>query len=193
MANVVKPSDFVGIYKISNNQFTADKLTTVINDIEKTYIFELLGAELGTLFINDLDPNGVPQTPRFQNIYNSFAQDIAYTNTLDWGCFYGCSCVYEHFDWMSAQRYYESKGMKFYLLTMIYFDFVREYLGNAGVGNKSRTNTTNSTNTDLNGGFMATKFNEGIENGKAIQWYIRENKDDYEEFNGSYLRYFLPL
>lgn len=169
MPNVVEISDFIGSAQLPQGKFST-KFNSIRDEFENSYIYKLLGADLGALFIADLDANGVPQTARFTDIYDAFQEDIDITTT--WPYVYG-SMV-------------ESKGIKFYIKMIVWFYAARN---NALVVGLATNSTFKSENSELNtdGQSLARNYNKAIETGRAVQWYINDNLSTYPEYNGQYL------
>ena len=122
--SILSSTDFVGTFSIAQDQFTAASLTEYINEKEAEYLSELLGEELSELLYDDLDSNNEPQTARFVTIFNAFTETFD-----DCGCF---SYWPMYTSWLGyfgcdVKRQVTSKGIKFYLKAMLYFDFVRDY------------------------------------------------------------------
>lgn len=168
MAVIVQIEDFTGRYQVAKDALSKKNLQYYIDELENCLLYDLLGAELGTLFIADLDVNGVPQTQRFIDIYNSFAiDDDKYCDTIR-----------------------ISKGIKEYLIACIYFDYARNSnTYNSQLGNKS----SSTENSEYAGNLihdLSQRYNKGIATAKEIQWYCECYKpEDYPEFNGGELDY----
>jgi len=187
---IVTTQDFTGLYALPTDVYTIADLQAYIDELEESLIYELLGAELGALFIADLVA-GVPVDPLFLLIFNPFQDDVKKPNLFytGWGNlffweFYGCGC---------ENKVMISKGIKFYLKVLIWFNYVRDNKAVAGIQSLSQRESANSTNANYNSHLIGKKYNDAIQTGKAIQWYILENKDDYPEFNGIRQHYMLNL
>ena len=72
MGLVITDYDFdEGKYVINDNDITRQDLKEYINDYERKFIYQLLGIELGDLFIADLNQDAkIPTTPRFSKIFS---------------------------------------------------------------------------------------------------------------------------
>lgn len=165
MPTITKIADYIGRYQVAKDSYSKQVLQQYIDENESKLIYQLLGTELGALFIADLDVNGVPQTQRFIDIYNSFA--------LEDDC-----------------KQYISDGLKDYLLGLIYFDYVRNTnTYNSQLGNKSSL----TENSEYAGNLihdLSQRYNKGIATGKNIQWYCDCHlPEDYPEFKGVELEY----
>ena len=161
MSSVVKLTDFkVGKYKIPQNTNTVDTLQEVLDEWEVRNINYLLGCDLATLFFADL-VDGIPQTQRFIDIFNSFCKDES-------------NCIIE------------SEGIKTMLKGMIWgraAELTDSVL--TTVGTKTNNNA-NSENTGLQNGMMYRLYNQGVDTSRAIQWFICDNSDIYPEYNGQF-------
>ncbi len=167
--NVITISDCTGDTQLQKDNNTVAKFNVIRDAHDKSYIYKLLGAELGTAFIADLDVNGVPQTVRFTNIYNAFVQDGE-----------GCQGVIE------------SKGIKFFLSNIIWFYFARQ--NNVVIstgGNKAKKSENSDQNAD--GFLLGRNYNAAINTSRAIQWYIVKNIADYPEYRGQRLKFLIGL
>lgn len=169
MANIVTITDYqVGSVTLQQDDQTEDRFDAIRDEYQNSYIYQLLGAELGTLFLADLDGSGVPQTARFEDIYNAFAEDD------------------------ECEEIKESKGIKFFIKNIIWFHYAR-------VNNISITTAGNiyklgeNSEPALSGKHYANIYNQAIDTGKAVQWYICQNIEDYPEYNGQELEYCIGI
>ncbi len=169
MANIVTFSDYVeGSVTLQQDSTTQARLEAIRDEYQDHYIYQLLGAELGTAFLADLDGSGVPQTARFEALYDPFVEDDE------------CEGI---------QR---SLGIKIFIKNIIWFHFAR--INNVRVtvaGNASHL--SENSEQAYNGKYLAHLFNQSIDTGKAIQWYIHQNSADYPEYNGQYLDYVIGI
>ena len=157
MSNIIQIADFAGT-QYSLPELKYGSYQNYLDKYEKEFLVNLLGADLYNLFIADLDGNGVPQTQRFINIYNSFEIDDD-------------SCV----------RY--SEGMKIATIQYVYFYAVRDL-----AVKKTNTGVVFNDNENSNGpsylGFnIVEAYNEAVKNAYEIQWYICDNDEVYPEEN----------
>lgn len=160
---IVINSEFVGKYALNLNQYNIDKIDLYIEKYEKYYLSHMLGAELYALFIADLDVNNEPQTPIYENIFNSFIRDYNSTVSI-------------------------SNGIKEMLLGFIYYEILSDLIVNqtsiGGTKPKNENSTVMGKNTSI-----TTRFNEAVDTCKAIQCYILDNIVDYTTFNGQPIKY----
>lgn len=164
MADIVTIADYlVGAAVLQQDDTTEERFDAIRDEYQNDYIYKLLGAELGGLFLADLNGSGVPQTARFTAIYEAFQEDD--------------SCGMQI-----------SKGIKFYIKNIVWFYFAR--VNNFAVtiaGNVSKLGENSDVATP--GKTLAHLYNQSIDTGKAIQWYIEQNSSTYPEFNGQELDY----
>jgi len=163
MPNLVEITDFTGELAIPQDKFTSSKFSVVRNARQFEMLYDIMGAELATLFIADLDSSGVPQTARFTNLYDAFVED-------------------------DNNAVVRSLGIKEMVKRLVYFYYVRE--NNKIVtlnGNKSNEGENSKINFTID--WFINKYNEAIETAKAIQWYIEENLDTYPEENRQLINY----
>lgn len=169
MANIVTFSDYLeGTVTLQQDSTTQARLEAIRDEYQDGYIYQLLGADLGTLFLTDLNGSGVPQTARFTALYNAFVEDD------------------------ECEGIKRSQGIKFFIKNLIWFHFAR--INNTRVtaaGNVSHL--AENAEPAFNGKYYAHLYNQSIDTGKAIQWYIHQNSEDYPEYNGQYLDYVIGL
>lgn len=166
MPTITKIADYNSRYQVAKDSYSKKTLQVYIDELETTLIRDLLGVELGNLFIADLDLDGVPQTQRFIDIYNAFAVQE------------DCGTIWS------------SYGMKDYLIGQIYYDYARNTnTYNSQIGNKSAI----GENSEIAGNMihdLSQRFNKAIVNGKSIQWYCGCHlPEDYPEYKGVELDY----
>lgn len=160
--SLVLNTDFINEWKIS--QQCADELDVYITRYEKHYLTLLLGADLYTTFIGDLNAATpqVPQSAIYLAIYNPFDIDDS-------------SCVRT------------SEGMRLMLIQLIYFHFVRDQVyNNSPIGMVKGTSSTSGQPTYQDN--LVESYNRGVRNFHEIQWYICENDADYPTENVQPLR-----
>jgi len=158
MAILLTNTDFVGEYAIPQNQYTKDDLNSFIDRYERSYLYKLLGVELGNLFIADLVAK-VPQSAEYLAIYNEFAEDYNYGALI-------------------------SRGMKDMMLRFVYFEYVRTQKYNVSITGVVQTNGTNSTPAKYDSHWITRVYNDGVDTANAIQCYIEDNSTDYSTFKG---------
>lgn len=190
----ITSADFVGEFKIASDSYTSGTLQQYIDDNELELLYDLLGVELTNLLIADLS-SGVPQSPIYQAIFNAFAEDNPQSSYYFYwwrGGVWFDFHEYCHFG-DHSKNYYQSKGIIYYIKTMVWFRFVRDYVGVPGVKGNSRSKTTNSQGVSYTSHFICAKHQKGVTTARAIQWYCMENRDDYPDFKGSRIDDILPF
>lgn len=166
MARFISLTDFSngGRLHISFTGYTSDTLQAIIDETEEQLLISLLGKGLYDLFIADWDsaPTGSFKIPAYGFIYEPFYIDE--------------SCCYD-FD-------LNSRGIKYMLMNMIYFEYSRQqYLSNRVTGVK-KTKQENSESAMPNDFGITEIYNNAIKTYKAIQHYVKLNISDYQEYKG---------
>jgi len=164
MGKIVKTTDFVGKYKISQNGYAETDLQAFIDKYEKVYIRRLLGITLGDLFYADIAVSTFlpPVTARYTVLFNAIAQELN-----------GCDVI--------------SNGVKEMLIGFIYWEYVRfTQTQNTLNGSVVQENET-AVQVDLASTPIYDNYNEAIDSYTAIQYYVNYNKADYPEYNGQCL------
>lgn len=183
MADIITIADMLGTVQLQEDDCTEDLFNEIRDEWQDTFIYKLLGAELGKLFIADFEANTpTTLTPRFQAIYDKFVIDVE-------------ECVsFGGYDFSIYNgKIVESRGLKKFLEYIVWFYFARN--NNVIIslaGNKLSVGENSEPSAD---GFnLARNYNKGIDTGRAIQWYICNNEDghEYPEYNGAYLDYVIP-
>jgi len=159
---ITKISDFeAGRFRLPLNPDLIKQLDAFIDENEECYLEDLLGCELATLFIADLDVDNIPQTPRFVQIMDKFCEDVN-------------ECGYR----------IKSAGIKEMLKGFIYFYYGRSLtsiLSSVGSIKASGENSQPSLQAST---LLRKNFNYSIDTFQAIQEYICINPETYPEFKG---------
>jgi hypothetical protein len=165
MSKIIKTTDFVGIYAISQNSNSTTVLQSYIDKYETLYIYDLLGKELGDLFLADISPAySNPATAKYLTINNSLSIDFINNEV-------------------------RSNGIKEMLIGFIYFEYVRKNtVKNTLVGNIIAANEV-STQSDWNNTNIYFNYNEAVRTYNSIQIYIEQNLGNYPEYNGNIKKY----
>ena len=165
MALLLSDTDFVGKFELPKTSFNISKLNEVIDDVEITMLKKLLGVDLYTLFIADIDTvTKKPATAKYLNLYNEISTTNIFSDQLI------------------------NKGMLHALKCFVYFDFAKDNsIKITPVGNTSSSieNGQNIGNTNS----IAAVYNQGIEGFRIIQQYIDNNSGDYPEYKYTELDY----
>lgn len=166
MPNLVEITDFVGTYQIASGNYSADKFEPIRDEKQFELIYKMLGAELGALFIADLDANGVPVTQIYIDLYDAFQDDN------------GCEDLII------------SEGIKKMITAYIFFYWCAENKGVVDIASNTKKTAENST-TNYSNQFIISAFNKAVETAKAIQWYIGQNSTDYPTYKGKKIDYMM--
>lgn len=161
---LVQTSDFVGEFKCPADPFNVQLLQFVMDENENTVIRRIFGVELGNEIIAYI-ANPLPVNPDFEQLINPFQVD---QNT-------GCSC---------HGGLLESKGLKHALIAFIYREFqTSAKLMPTQVGGLTRPKVELSDSDMLPQAQLIMKYNDGVYTIRAIQCYVRENRDTYPNAN----------
>jgi len=161
MGKIVKTTDFVGVFAITQNNFTTPKLQAFIDRFEKEYLYDLLGVTLANLFLADIS---TPYTPPANADY------LIIYNPLDIDAY----CKRER-----------SEGIKQMLIAFIYWEFVKDQpVKNTITGPVIAQNEV-STGVDFNDTNLYLIYNLGVKTFNVIQRYIRDNYNDYSDYKGT--------
>jgi len=170
----LQPSDFKGLVSQSKNEFTTPKIKLYIDEYEPEYLQDLLGCDMYDDFVADLIPTpavptSVPQDPKFLAIFNAFC--------FDEGLGTGCQ--------------YKSVGIKEMLKFFIFWEYARDNQQEFAIAGATKNAFSNSELVALSHTRLYRNYNKGIETYKAIQWYICDNREnyDYDNYNGQFKDY----
>ena len=157
----LQPSDFVGVFEQSTNEFTEDKMQAYINRYEPIYLRALLGATLYDEFVADLLPTpavpaSVPQDVKFTVIFNAFNLDNGNTNGTQ----------------------HNSEGMVEMLKFFVMFHYAVDNQFDWAMTGATKNSFSNAEIAQLNQTNAIDNFNEGVKTYCEIQWYINENPCD---------------
>lgn len=159
MGIFVNKTDFANQTKheLSTGLYSDDRIDSYIERYEQDFIMELLGVELGNLFLADV-ANGLPVTPKYLKIFNSFYEQISFT-------------------------YMASKGIKDMLVGFIYFQYAKDLATETTLIGVVKPQEQNSKVITAHTPIYM-KYNESVKTYNAIQEYILFNMNDYPEFKG---------
>ena len=151
-------NSFIHFYKIATKNTTEGLLQAYIDSNEELGIKQLLGVELGDLFIADLIA-GVPQDARFVAIFNPFIDDDALG---------------------------QSKGMKAMLTSFVYYQYIKNSQSVSTQSGVSTLGTEAGKIVTFENAVRSAevRFNDGLETFYSIRKYIQENQSTYPEFKG---------
>ncbi len=156
MGVVIDTADFsTGKFKIPQSIHT--DLDSYITRYEASYLADLLGASLKTLFVANLTAQ-VPTSAIYLSLFNAFQTDDG-------------TCIRKSF------------GIKDMLCGFIWFEYMRDvHLKGSIVGQVKSVNENSEVVGAEN--YIYQFYNESIQTYSAIQWYIDENSSDYPTYNG---------
>ena len=158
-------SDFTGKYLTAKDSYNTTVLQSYIDSVVPIALAKLLGADLSTTFMANLDGSGVPTDPLLLDIFNPLMFNDYCGNLM------------------------VSNGIKQYALGLVFW----EYVTNQRV-QPSITAGASSANVEVGSAQSSSseiyqRYNESIDYGIAIQQYILEHISDYPTFKGSQLLY----
>jgi hypothetical protein len=158
---LLSTSDFTGYNYINTSTASLPKLQAYIDRYEKMYILQLLGVELGELFIADL--SNASQDVRFVAIQDPF---------------------YEQTD---AGHIYQSNGMIEFLCAAIAYHYIKDTQFShtiSGVGKKLLEAQKDQSGENAHR-YGERRFNEELNTVDAIQWYCKTfDSATYPEYKG---------
>lgn len=158
-------TDFAGPHKLAKSTQLNTDLQAFIDTWEETYIRHILGVELGNLLIANLgDPS---QDARFVVIEDPFQL--------------------QPYDNCCGSRIYESRGLRYILTALIYYQYTLKTQARSGQQgmslNQSETADTLSPRAAARKAEAA--WNDVLKDIEAIQYYCRDyDPDDYPEYKG---------
>ena len=169
---IITTKDFNGFQNLSQSINTTPVLQAYINDNEKKYLMWLLGEVLGNLFIADL-VNGVPQTQRFIDLFNSFDKQNTWDN-WDYNWNYDCN-------WNEEKGMRHSDGIKQILLNCVTYHYVTDTDAQHTQSSvmQSQSDTASKTSAWR---FGERRFNTGLDSWEDLRWFILTNKTTYPEY-----------
>jgi hypothetical protein len=161
MSVVIQITDFVGVFRVSQNVLTLTETTNKIDQFEKGHIYKLFGYELGQRVIEHFT---TPDT------------DI--------------TALIAPFGFDKCNEVFISEGLKHYLLGLVYFDLinserVQPSIQTGTAKKKSETGTSGAVDERQ----LYANYNSSIRTGKAIQRFAIDNETLYPEFNGQKILY----
>lgn len=164
---ILQASDFANKFEIHTNGVNLLKLTSYIERYEESYIIDMLGVELGELFLADLEE------PLPYPIY---------------------TFLYEPFNYQNDYEILKSRGVVDMLLGFIYFEYLRDMKVQQTINIPVKVKGQNSDRANTLNMGLFERYNDSIVTYQAIQKYICENTEDYPTFKGvekgySYLSY----
>ena len=164
MSKIVRTTDFVGKYSISQNSFGVADLQAFIDKYEKKYITDLLGVTLGDLFYADIvTPFTAPSTQIYATLFNLISLD--------------------------EPNEVRSNGIKEMLVGFMYWEYIKSQpIFNTPTGNVIAQNEV-SAPAHLGATNLYENYNESNTTYRSIQIYVNDNIDLYLDFLGKMKTY----
>lgn len=161
MGKILKTTDFVGKYSISQNSFTIQKLQSFIDKYEKVYLYDMLGVTLGDLLYNDIASGTFlpPASAIYATLFNPL-QTLLICST------------------------WRSEGIKDMLTAFIYWEFVKDQAVVNTITGPVNQQSEVSNLVDWNSTNIYSIYNAGIISYTVIQAYVTQNKTDYPDYAG---------
>lgn len=160
---ILKTTDFVGKYAISQNQFNTSNLQSFIDKYELLYLYDLLGIDLATAFYADITtPFSAPVTPKYATIFNPLAIDES----------------------TFCNRQLRSEGVKDMLLGFVYWEFVRKQKVKTSLNGPIIQSGETTREADWAETGIYANYNDSVRSYNAIQSYVIKKSVDYTEYNG---------
>jgi len=169
MGIIIDSSDFTGKYSINKNDNTTRDLDDYIELYEKMFIYQLLGIELGDLFISDIDDETKePVTDIYVKIFNPLY--VKYCSKL-----------------------HQSKGILELLKGLVYTEFTKEQNFKNNINGNSQNLYESGENVPAYKNGIIVKYNQILETYNSIQIYCKQNKTDYSLFDGECKGFMSPI
>lgn len=182
---ITVPSNYTGFTAVALTDYNTEQLLAYITKYETYYLLDLLGSELYTLFVADLNSSGVPQSARFLAIYNALTVSDPYWD--------GYKPVFRFGSWWFGTGAYaggnkqlKSEGIKEMLKNFIFFHWSRDQRFQAqqnGV-NVQIAETSRESNPNEFGMVIEQRFNNAVSSYQAIRVYMQTNLSTYPELKG---------
>jgi hypothetical protein len=158
---ILSLSDFDnGKFELSTGMYTQNNLQQYIDKYEKRYLLDLLGADLGTLFIQDvISGGGTPTQQNFIDIFDPIAID------------YGVELI-------------TSDGIKEMLKGFIYYEYLKDQISQVTTVGMVTPKGENSEKVNTLFTQLYTRYNDAARSYKGVQNYIWTRRGDYSGYNG---------
>jgi hypothetical protein len=168
---IITSEDFnSGLYKIPQSKgLCNDDLENYIARFEPQIIKELLGCELGQIFLNDYNVgNKNMDTLEYQLLFDSICQDV---KSNSFGCYNGIM---------------KNNGLIDMLKGFVFFYYMRDFYNKRTLVNVAKVSGKVSDNVENSAFGLYNFYNIAVESYRVIQYYVVENKDvvQYETYNG---------
>lgn len=159
-ANILVEADFIGYYGLYKG--TDGKIQAYINQYVPKYLYEIFGAKLSALVVQNRNIEETPEN-RYYRLINGIKTDD------DCGTFY--------------------TGLKPLLLGLVWFHYVADDKYRQTAGGTKVQDAEVSKGASFDTSFIYEKYNISIDNWKALHRYLCDNKDVYPEFKGKEKKY----
>ena len=159
---ILQITDFeVGKFAVHRGMYSTPDFQSYIDKYEKRYILELLGANLGNEFIDDVQAGGggIPTEQRFVDILEPIEFD------------YGMELIV-------------SDGIKEMLKGFVYYEYLKDQVTQATANGLLTQKSENSESVSGLFTQLYTRYNDACRSYKGIQRYILTKRGDYSGFNG---------
>lgn len=161
---LLQVSDFVGEFQLPKDQFNVTILQNIINENESAYIRKIFGAVLGNEIIAYINSAYTPTNTLLDKVINPFQEDFCFNN---------------------ENLVLDSKGLKYALLGLIYYDKQKDsFISTTAVNGAVRMKAENNTTDALPQAQLVEKYNKSVDTIGDIQIYILKNHSDYDTYNG---------
>ena len=172
MSYIISTSDFVGRYAIVTGTNEAALIQEDIDNIETTWMRNLLGVTEGDAFILECSLNvGVPTSPQYLVIYEYLQLEEVYCNN--------------EFEYVSG-------GIKEMLKGVVYNQYYTQKKTVPSVIGKQVIEGSNAVSSPS---LFELKryYNQSINNYRVIQKYIERNRADFPDYKGLNKNYTTPF
>lgn len=176
MANIVKNTDFVGRFRLSQNDQIATDLNNYISELEPVICENLLGAWLYNELMADLDTDeesetfGEFQTQKYKDLVNGVT-------------------------WVDSCNVTQNlKGLKKVLLHLIYVDWCRNLFYNSNIGNVKPIVETANILTDFeNKKYLMPVSKDGVKYYRETIKYLLDTKNYLTYFTATEFALWCPI
>lgn len=183
--SILSPSDFTGVHKISQDQYTVKPLQEYIDREEKALLCKLLGDSLADQVISYFESNKDPDDPLLNRIIDPFCKNIQGTSEVLYYHFYHYY-YWSYFPNRCKSKTFLSRGIEEYLKGFIYYEFITQSPIKQTPAGSSESAYSSATKVPTKKNYRVAEMrrNEALGTYEAIQYIICENISDYPDFNG---------
>ncbi len=160
MGLLIAATDFTaGKHDLAIAPEDTERIDAYIARYEEPYLIDLLGVVLFNLFKADIAVQpGPPAAAIYLAIYNAIREDD------------GCIRI--------------SRGMKDMVKAFVWWEYVRDQKYKHTKAGFSVDRVENGSPVNFDDVSISTRYNEAIRDYETIQWYIRDNSNQYPDYNG---------